>query len=129
MAAALLTGSILAPPAGMEPELKYPISEFLFPNCKITFAPHFQMRSSRPGLLRHFSSIKCTNALQNEKEGWQSLVYCTGLENRRTARYRGFESLPLRPTNCHSNSLAVFFLGEKNEAAKSTAKEFRKRHF
>ena len=29
-------------------------------------------------------------------ERWQSLVYCNGLENRRTARYRGFESLPLR---------------------------------
>ena len=30
------------------------------------------------------------------KERWQSLAYCTGLENQRAATYRGFESLPLR---------------------------------
>jgi len=34
------------------------------------------------------------------KEGlpirWQSLVECTGLENRRAAKPRGLESLPLR---------------------------------
>ena len=32
------------------------------------------------------------------KEVWQSLAYCTGLENRRTARYPGFESLSFRHT-------------------------------
>jgi hypothetical protein len=31
-----------------------------------------------------------------DMEGWQSLVYRGGLENRYTARYRGFESSPLR---------------------------------
>ena len=30
------------------------------------------------------------------KERWQSLAYCTGLENQRAETYRGFESLPLR---------------------------------
>jgi hypothetical protein len=29
-------------------------------------------------------------------ERWQSPAYCTCLENRRTARYRGFKSLSLR---------------------------------
>ena len=39
-----------------------------------------------------FGSFTCFHSTV----GWQSLVECTGLENRRTARYRGFESLPDR---------------------------------
>ena len=45
---------------------------------------------------------------KDKEEGWQSLVYCTGLENRRTARYRGFESLPLRPWPSQAGVAFVF---------------------
>ena len=38
------------------------------------------------------------------------VVEYTGLENRRTARYRGFESLSLRTESCKSKDLQDFFL-------------------
>ena len=38
------------------------------------------------------------------------MVECTGLENRRTERYRGFESLSLRTESCKSKDLQDFFL-------------------
>ncbi len=37
------------------------------------------------------------------------MVECTGLENRRTERYRGFESLSLRTESCKSQDLQDFF--------------------
>ncbi len=37
------------------------------------------------------------------------MVECTGLENRRTERYRGFESLSLRTESCKSKDLQDFF--------------------
>lgn len=42
---------------------------------------------------------------------WQSLVYCNGLENRHTERYRGFKSLSVRQKRCSKPSLesAPFF--------------------
>ena len=36
------------------------------------------------------------------------MVECTGLENRRTERYRGFESLSLRTESCKSKDLQDF---------------------
>ena len=36
------------------------------------------------------------------------MVEYTGLENRRTARYRGFESLSLRTESCKSQDLRDF---------------------
>ena len=39
--------------------------------------------------------------------GLAELVDCTGLENRRTARYRGFESLSLRHESVHD--VGTFF--------------------
>ena len=38
------------------------------------------------------------------------MVECTGLENRRTERYRGFESLSLRTESCKSKDLQDFFI-------------------
>ena len=38
------------------------------------------------------------------------MVECTGLENRRTERYRGFESLSLRTESCKSQDLRDFFI-------------------
>ena len=40
--------------------------------------------------------------------GLAELVDCTGLENRRAARYRGFESLSLRQESVHD--VGTFFL-------------------
>ena len=39
-----------------------------------------------------FESYVLHNMLNKNKEVWQSLVYCNGLENRRTERFREFES-------------------------------------
>ena len=38
------------------------------------------------------------------------VVDCTGLENRRTERYRGFESLSLRSKGCKSSSYEIYTL-------------------
>ena len=38
------------------------------------------------------------------------MVECTGLENRRTARYRGFESLSLRNKGCKSSNYKIYTL-------------------
>ena len=40
-------------------------------------------------------------------EGWQSLVDCTGLENRQGETLRGFESLPLRNSIFNNKKGAV----------------------
>ena len=45
------------------------------------------------------------------------MVECTGLENRRTARYRGFESLHLRKNDKKPRAYATgFFVPYKLEA-------------
>ena len=44
-------------------------------------------------------------------ERWQSPAECTCLENRRTERYRGFESHPLRHNKkCQGKKLGTFFI-------------------
>ncbi len=60
----------------------------------------FRDSSTRHGAPEALPSVSGTPR-QPPTEGWQSLAECTGLENRRTARYRGFESLPLRNADVH----------------------------
>ena len=58
---------------------------------------------------RTFASLLKTSTL--EKEVWRDgrVVDCGGLENRCTARYRGFESLSLRQRDCESMICNLFF--------------------
>ena len=48
----------------------------------------------------------------SRKETWRGgrVVDCGGLENRCTARYRGFESLSLRNKGCKSSSCEIYTL-------------------
>ena len=53
----------------------------------------------------------CLNfAVPKGKGGLAELVDCTGLENRRTARYRGFESLSLRQLKRKRPQKRAFFI-------------------
>ena len=59
---------------------------------------------------RTFASLLKTSTL--EKEVWRDgrVVDCGGLENRCTARYRGFESLSLRQEVVNQMICNFFFL-------------------
>ena len=66
------------------------------------------------------SKIRCTFASLFKrstlpKEFWRDgrVVDCGGLENRCTARYRGFESLSLRQKSCKSSTCNSFFIYSK----------------
>ena len=55
------------------------------------------------------------------------MVECTGLENQRTARYRGFESLSLRQKQLKTSVLRWFFLClYANEACFSERKSIKR---
>jgi hypothetical protein len=45
------------------------------------------------------------------------VIDCSGLENRRTARYRGFESLSLRFKGCKSESYLIYTLFHTQQCA------------
>ena len=59
---------------------------------------------------RTFASLMKTSTLENEVWRDGRVVDCGGLENRCTARYRGFESLSLRNKGCKSSSYEIYTL-------------------
>ena len=57
----------------------------------------------------YFCSLDLRNRILNFKRRSGRVVECTGLENQRTERYRGFESLLLRIEMSLLKSEDIFF--------------------
>ena len=69
-------------------------------NCKIALAKH--------EFLFKFAAHSGSSFTSYRRDG--RVVECTGLENQRTERYRGFESLSLRQKHLKTSVLRWFFL-------------------
>ena len=68
-------------------------------NCKIALAKH--------EFLFKFAAHSGSSRTLYRRDG--RVVECTGLENQRTERYRGFESLSLRKKHLKTSVLRWFF--------------------
>ena len=91
--------------------LPYPVKKYL--NRKISYFFSFIPKKHYTFALA-IEAIHLFNLfrLQNGNHHWRDgrVVDYNGLENRRTERYRGFESLSLRKQGCKSASYAIYTL-------------------
>ena len=91
--------------------LLYPVKKYL--NRKISYFFSFIPKKHYTFALA-IETIHLFNLfrLQNGNHHWRDgrVVDYNGLENRRTERYRGFESLSLRKQGCKSASYAIYTL-------------------
>ena len=72
------------------------------------FLKNFPETFADSKISRTFASLLKKSA--SRKKFWRDgrVVDCGGLENRCTARYRGFESLSLRSKGCKSSSYEIY---------------------
>ena len=91
--------------------LLYPVKKYL--NRKISYFFSFIPKKHYTFALA-IETIHLFNLfrLQNGNHHWRDgrVVDYNGLENRRTERYRGFESLSLRKQGCKSTSYVIYTL-------------------
>ena len=87
-------------------------------NCKIALAKH--------EFLFKFAAHSGSSRTLYRRDG--RVVECTGLENQRTERYRGFESLSLRQKQLKTSVLRWFFLHPYANEACFSEQDGHKKH-